>query len=159
MILALGAVFALSGCSTDGPTTPSAGKARAAKPSPSAEPGYTVDVELPPKATQGQESIAKVRVQPKAPWHMNLDYPAKLRLDAPDDVALDAPLLEKADAERYDDQALVFSVLFTPEAKGDRKIEAQVDFAVCGDDACGPVTESVELAFEVGCRAEDKGLC
>lgn len=118
-----------------------------------------MDVELPQGATRGQEALARVRVRPQAPWHMNLEYPAKLRLTAPDDVTLDAPLLRKGDAERYDQEGLVFSVLFTPEAKGARKIDAEVDFAVCGDDACGPVTESVELAFEVGCRTEDTGLC
>ncbi len=124
-----------------------------------AEPGYTVDVELPPDAVRGEATIARVRVAPKAPWHMNLEYPAKLRLDAPEDVQLDADLLVKADAERYDDDALVFSVLFTPSKGGARTIAAEVDFAVCGSDSCGPVTESVELAFEVGCRSEDTGLC
>lgn len=124
-----------------------------------AEPGYTVDVEVPPQTTRGQEALARVRVHPTAPWHMNLEYPAKLKLRAPSDVELVAPLLQKADAERYDDQALEFSVLFTPQAGGARTIEAELDFAVCGDAACGPVTESIQLAFEVGCRNEDSGLC
>ena len=123
------------------------------------EPGYTLDVEVSPQATRGQEAIAHVRVQPRAPWHMNLDYPAKLHLRAPADVELAAPLLRKDDAQRFDDQALEFSVLFTPKAKGPRTIEAQLDFAVCGDSACGPVSESLQLAFEVGCRSEDTGLC
>jgi hypothetical protein len=123
------------------------------------EPGYTLDVELSPQATRGQEAIAHVRVQPRAPWHMNLDYPAKLHLRAPADVELAAPLLRKDDAQRFDDQALEFSVLFTPNAKGPRTIEAQLDFAVCGDSSCGPVSESLQLAFEVGCRSEDTGLC
>jgi len=123
------------------------------------EPGYTVDVELSPQATRGQESLARVRVRPKSPWHMNLDYPAKLNLEAPADVGLQSPHLTKLDAERFDDGALVFSVLFTPQEKGSRTIQAELDFAVCGAAACGSVTESVELAFEVGCREEDSGLC
>jgi hypothetical protein len=124
-----------------------------------AEPGYTLHVELPPRATRGQEAIAHVRVHPKAPWHMNLEYPAKLQLQAPAGVELVAPLLRKGDAERFDDQALEFSVLFTPQAQGSHKIQGELDFAVCGDASCGPVTESLELAFEVGCRIEDTGLC
>jgi hypothetical protein len=123
------------------------------------EPGYVLDVELPPQATRGQETIAHVRVRPTAPWHMNLDFPVKLRLQAPADVELVAPILRKDDAQRYDDQALEFSVLFTPQARGPRKIQAELDFAVCGDAACGPITESIELAFDVGCRPEDTGLC
>lgn len=123
------------------------------------QPGYTLDIELPPQATRGQETIAHVRVHPRAPWHMNVEYPAKLHLRAPADVELVAPVLRKDDAQRFDDQALEFSVLFTPKAKGPRKIQAQLDFAVCGDAACGPVTESIELAFDVGCRSEDTGLC
>ncbi len=159
----MGATFALGGCVQSAKTPDARSRTTAAvqaqSPEAAPEPGYTVDVELPPQTTPGQESIARVRVQPKSPWHMNLDYPAKLRLEAPADVKLDTAQLTKGDAERYDDEALVFSVLFTPEAKGARKIQAQVDFAVCGDAACGPVTESVELAFEVQCRAEDTGLC
>lgn len=131
-------------------------KTEAAVPS---EPSYTVDVEVPPHTARGQEAIARVRVQPKAPWHINLDYPAKLRLESSEAVELDSTLLHKADAERFDDDALVFSVLFTPNAKGPQSIAAEVDFAVCGDAACGPVTEAVQLAFEVGCREEDSGLC
>ncbi len=158
--LLLGTAAALCACSA-GPSPSGSGPAPRAKAAAEADakPGYTVDVELPPKTTKGQESIARVRVQPTSPWHMNLQYPAKLRLQAPDDVALDTELLSKADAERFDDNALVFSVLFTPEAKGTRTIDAQIDFAVCGDASCGPITESVELAFEVGCRDEDTGLC
>lgn len=123
------------------------------------EPGYTLDVELPPQTTRGQEAIAHVRVHPRAPWHMNLDYPAKLHLQAPSDVQLVAPILRKNDAQRFDDEVLEFSVLFTPNARGSRTIEAQLDFAVCGAAACGPVSESIQLAFEVGCRTEDTGLC
>ncbi|MCA9656658.1 MAG: hypothetical protein H6712_17835 [Myxococcales bacterium] len=129
------------------------------QPEAPAEPSYTVDVEVPPKTMRGQEAIARVRVEPKAPWHINLDYPAKLRLQSSEAIELDATLLHKDDAERFDGEALVFSVLFTPQAKGQHSIAAEVDFAVCGDAACGPVTEAVQLAFEVGCHENDTGLC
>lgn len=162
-LVAIGAL-ALSACEAgtasrpapqDQPS-PEAPKTAAEAP---AEPSYTVDVEVPPDAKRGQEAIARVRVQPKAPWHINLEYPAKLRLRSSDAVELDTTLLRKDDAERFDDEALVFSVLFTPQAKGPQSIAAEVDFAVCGDAACGPVTEAVQLAFDVGCREEDTGLC
>ena len=160
MILGLGALLAVGACSAEAPDAKAKGAEAAARVAgKAAGPGYTVDVEVSSTATKGQESIAKVRIRPKNPWHMNLEYPAKLELSAPEDVALDTTLLQKGDAERFDDDELVFSVLFTPEAKGNRTIEGQVNFAVCGDDACGPVTESVKLAFEVGCKAEDTGLC
>lgn len=156
----LGSLLAVVGCSAETPAADRAAhKARAQAAMEPATPSYTVDVEVPPQTTRGQEALARVRVQPKAPWHMNLEYPAKLQLRAPADVELERPLLRKADAERYDDGALEFSVLFTPQAKGARTIQAELDFAVCGDEACGPVTESLELAFEVGCRSEDTGLC
>jgi len=163
MVLGLGALLALTACEaqTLRPAGASAGQARGqdSTAQANAEPGYTVEVELPPQMTRGQEAIARVRVQPKAPWHMNLEYPAKLRLEASDEVSLDQALLKKGDADRFDDQELVFSVVFTPEARGSQTIEAEVDFAVCGQAACGPVTEAVRLAFEVGCREEDSGLC
>ena len=155
--------MASAACGVEVPSGPAAGagpaQAEGREAGAPAELGYTLDVELPPQATRGQEAIAHVRVHPRAPWHMNLEYPAKLQLRAPADVELVAPVLRKDDAQRFDDQALEFSVLFTPNAKGPRKIQAQLDFAVCGDAACGPVTESIELAFDVGCRSEDTGLC
>jgi hypothetical protein len=160
--LLLALVFAIAPIACDAETVSASGSqsaVAAGEPGAAEEPGYTLDVELPSQATRGQEAIAHVRVHPRAPWHMNLEYPAKLHLRAPADVELVAPVLRKDDAQRFDDQALEFSVLFTPKAKGPRKIEAQLDFAVCGAAACGPVTESIELAFEVGCRSEDTGLC
>jgi hypothetical protein len=157
LLLCLASATAALACNAETSGSSSAGRAKGG--GEAAEPGYTLDVELPPRATRGQESIAHVRVHPKAPWHMNLEYPAKLQLRAPADVELVAPLLRKGDAERFDDQALEFAVLFTPQGQGSRKIQAELDFAVCGDAACGPVTESIELAFEVGCRIEDTGIC
>jgi hypothetical protein len=160
LLLLLATAITPIACDAEQASAPASRSAAAgAEPEAAAEPGYTLDVELPPQATRGQEAIAHVRVHPRAPWHMNLEYPAKLHLRAPADVELVAPVLRKDDAQRFDDQALEFSVLFTPKAKGPRKIQAQLDFAVCGDAACGPVSESIELAFEVGCRSEDTGLC
>ncbi|MCX4246192.1 hypothetical protein [Paraliomyxa miuraensis] len=157
-VLALG--LASVACSAEVPAGDAATQeARARAAAQAGQPTYTVDVDVPPTAFRGKESLARVRVQPRAPWHMNLEYPAKLQLRAPADVELVTPLLHKGDAERFDDQALEFSVVFTPNAKGARTIQAQLDFAVCGDAACGPVTESLELAFEVGCATEDTGLC
>jgi hypothetical protein len=157
LLLALACAIAPLGCEAQTASAPAA--RTAGGEGGQGEPGYTLDVELPPQTNRGQEAIAHVRVQPKAPWHMNLEYPAKLHLEAPADVELLAPVLRKDDAQRFDDQALEFSVLFTPNAKGPRTIEGRLDFAVCGDDACGSVSESIELAFEVGCRNEDTGLC
>lgn len=161
LLLALVSAVSPIACDAQAVGAPGSGGARtqAGEAGAAVEPGYTVQVELPARATRGQEAIAHVRVHPKAPWHMNLEYPAKLQLKAPADVELVAPLLRKGDAERYDDQALEFSVLFTPQAQGPHEIQGELDFAVCGDASCGPVTESLQLAFEVGCRIEDTGLC
>lgn len=166
--LSLGAMMALGACKgrvapAEGhdpqvANAPQVAETAAAQAAAAPEPGYTVNVELPPKATKGAEAIARVHVAPTGPWHMNLDYPAKLRLASSNDIALDAKLLRKADAERYDDDGLVFSVLFTPNKKGEHTIDAEIDFAVCGDAACGPVTEAVQLAFEVTCSDGD-ALC
>lgn len=157
-LLFLLAAIAPIACSAE-TTAPPASHTVAGAGEVGAAEGYTLDVELPPQTTRGQEAVAHVRVHPRAPWHMNLDYPAKLHLRAPADVQLVAPILRKDDAQRFDDQALEFSVLFTPSAKGARTIEAELDFAVCGAESCGPVSESIQLAFEVGCRTEDTGLC
>jgi hypothetical protein len=45
---------------------------------------YTLRVDPPADAARsGREGTVKVTVVPKAPWHMNLDFPTSLAIGAP----------------------------------------------------------------------------
>ena len=118
---------------------------------PAAADGFVLAIEAPPRAEAGKPVVARVTVEPRNPWHMNLDFPARLKMAAPSGIELDAPLLHKNDAERLDDDALVFPVVFTPKTgtHGKTTLTGEVHFAVCGNDECAPVRAPVEFSLDV----------
>lgn len=143
------------GCASETTPHPHAKPARddVAKPRP-AQPSedvarFVVDVELPPKARAGHEALAKVHVSPRAPWHMNTEFPAKLRLDTPEGVSLAVPEQRTEDAERLDEEGLVFAIPFTAKSHGAKTFHGDLEFAVCEDDACAPTRVPVQFAVEV----------
>ena len=110
---------------------------------------YALHVDTPPEAKAGQEGEVMVRVVPKEPWHMNLDFPTSLSVAAPDGVTLAKADLKKADAKKLDESACEFAVKFTPTAAGEQSFTGKFKFAVCQDEACAPVTEELEFKVAV----------
>ncbi len=149
------------GCDADAkPTTQAVTPADAPAAALDAEleaPRFDVQVEAPAKAPAGKEALAKVRVHPRKPWHMNTEFPVALRIEAPSGVSMPVPKQRKDDAERFDDDGLVFSLPFTPTTDGPKQFAGEVDFAVCGDAACAPETVLVDFTIEVGC--DSGALC
>lgn len=123
--------------------------AREGEPAPQAEAEdverYTLQIDAPVEVAQGKEAMAKVTVHPVSPWHMNLDFPVSLELESVDGVAFVLQRQRKSDAERLDDDGLVFAVPFTVHARGDKRIEGKIKFAVCGEQACDPVSLPVMI--------------
>jgi hypothetical protein len=117
---------------------------------PGGDDRYALAVEPPKEAKTGEPSKVTVRVVPKAPWHMNLDFPTSLKIDAPAGVTMTKPELKKADATKFDENTCVFDVAFTPTATGEQAFTGKFKFAVCQDEACSPVTEDV--AFKVAVK-------
>jgi hypothetical protein len=118
-----------------------------------------VSVETPANPMLGTQAVAKVQVVPQPPWHMNLEFPAQLSMETPDGVTLPAAEQGRGDAERYDDDGLVFAVPFTPDSGGAKHFAGQLEFAVCGADACAPVSVAVDFTVDVRCREQpDTGV-
>lgn len=109
---------------------------------------YALQIEPPAEAKAGEEGTAIVKVVPKEPWHMNLDYPTSLKLEAPDGLAVTNADLKKGDA-KLDESACEFAVSFKPTEAGDHAVSGKFKFAVCKDEACSPVTEEVEFQVAV----------
>ena len=126
-------------------------RAVADQPKPMPGAGYEVAVEVSRQARAGQATIAWVHVRPHDPWHMNLEFPARLDMHAVRGVHLDAARLERVDAERLDATGLVFPVVFTPDKshRGPTTLSGEVHFAVCGTAECAPVQEAVEFTVVV----------
>jgi hypothetical protein len=117
---------------------------------PGADDRYALAVEPPKEAKAGEPSKVTVRVVPKAPWHMNLDFPTSLKIEAPAGVTLTKAEMKKADATKLDEDSCQFDVAFTPTAAGEQSFTGKFKFAVCQDEACSPVTEDV--AFKVAVK-------
>lgn len=116
---------------------------------PSADDRYALQIEPPADAAAGKEAEVVVRVVPKAPWHINLDFPTSLKLVPSAGLTLASGELKKADARKLDDNNCEFAVKVTPSAAGEHVVSGQLKFAVCQDEACSPVTEDVELKVAV----------
>lgn len=114
---------------------------------PAGDDRYELKIETP-EAQSGQESKVTVRVVPKKPWHMNLDFPTSLKVDGPEGVALTKADMKKGDAQ-LDENACQFDVAFTPSAAGEQTFTGKFKFAVCQDEACSPVTEDIEFKVAV----------
>lgn len=118
-------------------------------PAPSADDRYQLQIDHPADAAAGKESEVVVRVVPKAPWHINLDFPTSLKLVPPAGLVLASKELKKADARKLDDEHCEFAVKVTPSGPGDHAVTGELKFAVCQDEACSPVTEEVEFRVAV----------
>lgn len=115
---------------------------------PGADERYELQIDTA-EAKAGEQGTAVVRVVPKEPWHMNLDYPTSLKVEAPEGVSLTKAELEKADAAALDENKAQFDVAFTAAEPGERTMTGKFKFAVCQDEACAPVTEDVEIKVAV----------
>jgi hypothetical protein len=116
---------------------------------PGGDDRYDLVIEPPADAATGKEAEVVVRVVPKAPWHINLDFPTSLKLTPPAGIVLANAELKKADARKLDDEHCEFAVKLTPSAAGEHAVSGQFKFAVCQDEACSPVTEAVEFKVAV----------
>jgi hypothetical protein len=110
---------------------------------------YDLLIEPPADAKAGEAGQVTLKVVPKKPWHMNLDFPTSLKMDTPEGVALAKASQKKADAVKLDDEHCEFAVEFTPAAAGEQTFTGKFKFAVCQDEACAPVTEDVEFRVAV----------
>lgn len=117
---------------------------------PGVDDRYELQIVPPADAAAGKESEVVVRVVPKAPWHINLDFPTSLKLTPPAGLVLANANLAKADARKLDDEHCEFAVKVTPSSAGEHPVTGQFKFAVCQDEACSPVTE--EVAFRVAAK-------
>lgn len=155
------AVSALTACqSSPAPSAPEAASSAptAATPTPaapaSAAPAtqaataqpYTVRI-VAGDAKAGQAGKSVVEVTPAAGFHMNLEFPVRLRVTPPTGLTLGKADLSKEDAE-LSEAALRFSVPFTAAAAGKVSLEALGDFSVCNDTTCKLIRDE-KLAWDV----------
>jgi len=108
---------------------------------------FKLAVSTPAAGPAGAEAVARVSVTPTAGWHMNKDYPTRLKLTAPDGVQLHKAVFELADVTKLDDNELAIDVKLTAAKAGTYKVDGELKFAVCTPETCDPKKQAI--AFEV----------
>jgi len=110
-------------------------------------------IEAPADAKAGAEATARITVTPGAGYHVNTEYPIKLKLTSPDGVKLvKAEFVAgghdkaKGDADALDEKQLAFAVKLTPAASGSYTISGTFKFAVCDHDQCLAKKEAIAIA-------------
>lgn len=116
---------------------------------PASDERYTLQIQPPGEAKAGEEGVVHIKVLPKGPWHMNLEYPTKLTVTPPDGVTLAKAEQKKPDAVSLTDETCEFDVAFTSTAAGDKSFSGKFKFAICQDEACSPVQEDIDFKVAV----------
>lgn len=102
----------------------------------------------PPKAglKAGQPGSVEVVLIAKAPFHVNEQYPIKLKLKETPGVKYESLTIGK-DAVKLETMKAVMPVSFTPDGAGKRTVAGQFSFSVCTDDKC--LMEKRDLALDL----------
>lgn len=118
-------------------------------------PRYDLAIDAPARATKGTAGSARIAISPRAPWHVNLDYAPKLTVGTTTSgIAFDQKEQRGDQAERFDADGLAFVLPFRAEAKGQKRVEGELHFAMCADDACAPESVPVAFTIDVGCDTD-----
>ena len=102
-----------------------------------------------PTAKTNERAVARVSIRPKGAFHVNVDYPTKLKITAPDGVKLEKDVQRGPDAAKFEKGALDFEVAFTADGAGTKSFSGELKFAVCTDTECKPSTEKVSFDVDV----------
>lgn len=149
---------------TDTPVGPTAGN-----PTPSGHGEPTPPVVPPPAAAgavvtdtgfelrataagpyhAGQLGTFGITLTPNGEYHVNQEYPIRLTVHAPAELTLPKSSLERADAAEFGEQKARFDVPFTSAGAGERRVEVQVDFAICTPQNCMPDQRTLALVLPV----------
>lgn len=108
---------------------------------------FDVSIEAPVAALKaGQAGSVDVVLVAKAPFHVNDQYPIKLKLKESPGLKYAAMVVGK-DAAKVEHMKAVVPVSFTPDGAGKRSVAGQLAFSVCTEDKC--LMEKRDLALDV----------
>jgi hypothetical protein len=112
---------------------------------PQAAP-YTIHIAAG-NAAAGKPATSVIEVRPATGFHMNLEFPARLRVSPAAGVTVTKADLAKEDAE-LTNELLRFSVAFSAAAAGKVTLAGLGDFSVCNDTTCKLIRDE-KLSWDV----------
>lgn len=109
---------------------------------------YTVELKAKGPYKKGVEGKVELTLTPKAGFHVNPDYPAKLKLQdpAPEGITYPKKVLKKEDG-KFEEKAASLEVPFVAANAGKAKVGGTFQFSVCSDKNC--FMEKADLEVEV----------
>ncbi len=113
------------------------------------EANFTVSMVAKGPYRAGQAGVVLVTIDAKDPYHVNDEYPIKLKLEPTPKVTFSAPVVGKESAEISGKRGEL-TVRLTPEAAGEHRVAGRLAFSVCNDERC--LVERRDLALTI--RAE-----
>ena len=129
--------FALAGCNE------ARARADADPQGEKATGAYKLTVVPPSAGKVGQSLAATVKLQPKAPYKVNMEYPIKLTVNGTAGASPDKKVLRAKDAKKLDKKVAHFAPGTKCAKAGEHKISATFKLSVCTDKQCELKTEKI----------------
>lgn len=114
------------------------------------DPSFALALSAPERVAVGTQATASLSIEGRGEYHVNHEYPLRIALRGAPEVGLSRSELAGPNAKELTPARARFEVPFTCRAAGAHRIEADVEFALCTDDACIPKT--VRIALTVHAR-------
>lgn len=114
-----------------------------------ADESYTVTVTPPPAGKVGEPLSAKIRVEPRGAYKVNLEYPARLQVQGPLGAAPMRQELNRDDAQSLTEQELVMEPAAAMGKGGEHRFSGKLSFSVCTDAVCEVKEKQVSWTVKV----------
>jgi len=113
------------------------------------DPSFELRASASGPYTAGEQGTFGIRLTPRGEYHVNEQFPLRVRPCAAEAVTLPSPELDNEDAAEHTEQTARFEVPFTATEAGEHRVSAIVDFAVCTPETCIPETRTVAVLLPV----------
>jgi len=137
LALALTLVLAAPGCKKGGDAEPEGSRP------------YAVKVEAPSPGKTGEPLTARVRLEPRDGYKVNLEYPAKLEVMGPMGAAPMRQTINSGQAASLTEQELVMDASFTLGRGGEHRFSGKLNFSVCTETVCEVKSEDVSWTASI----------
>ena len=110
---------------------------------------YAITVTPPAEGRMGEPLAARIKVEPRGKYKMNLDYPTKLEVQGPMGAAPMRQVLRKGEAVSYNERELVMAPVATLGKGGAHKFNGTLSFSVCTEALCELKSEKLSWTVKV----------
>jgi hypothetical protein len=112
------------------------------------DPTFALALSAPQSISVGTPVSADLSIEGRGIYHVNEEYPLRIVLRSTGDVALAHTELGGTNAAELTPARARFDLPFTCRAPGTHSIEADVEFALCTEDACIPQARTITLTVQ-----------